>query len=172
MPHKLHSYAKRFLLSWRRFWLVKALWLEFIDFNPEFFLVKEDCPFLRPQVIMRTRNDRAFLDAGRIRASLSVPSSSLLTTKHEVEDNSEDNRFGFRLESTLQSGAFAALNYHFSEHPQGSPHCWKSVHISLSSSGSFSGEVKISVSHSRPQAHRSSCKRIKDWNKKYRHCKY
>mgnify|MGYP007058644485 FL=1 len=72
---------------------------------------------------MGTRNDRAFLDAGRIRASVSVPSSSLLTTKHEVEDNSEDNRFGFRLESTLQSGAFAALNYHFSEHPQGSPHC-------------------------------------------------
>lgn len=75
------------------------------------------------RVIMGTRSDRAFLDAGRIRASLSVPSSSLLTTKHEVEDNSEGNRFGFRLESTLQSGAFAALNYHFSEHPQGSPHC-------------------------------------------------
>lgn len=72
---------------------------------------------------MGTRNDRAFLDAGRIRGSLSVPSSSLLTTKRDVGDNSEDNRFGFRLESTLQSGAFATLNFHFSEHPQGSPHC-------------------------------------------------
>lgn len=73
----------------------------------------EDCPFLRTRVIMGTRSDRAFLDAGRIRASLSVPPSSLLTTKNEVEDNRDDNRFGFRLESNLESGSFGALNYHF-----------------------------------------------------------
>lgn len=147
---ELYSYANRFLWSWRRFWLVKGLWPKFIDFNPEFLFTKTSISYGRGELWELDMTARFWTrDVFELRSQCPLPLSRWKITAKTIE-------FSFRLESCLQSGSFGAHNYHFSEHPQGSPHCWKSVHISLSSSGSFSGEVKISVSHSRPQAHRSS----------------